>query len=46
MAAKGETELAVLLVQQTTFLLHTEKMNLTKTQAIDKRESCQDNERR
>lgn len=33
LAAKGETELAVLLVQQTRFLLHTQKMNLTKTRA-------------
>lgn len=33
MADKGETELAVLLVQQRRFLLYTEKMNLTKTQA-------------
>lgn len=47
LAAKGETELAILLVQQKRFSLYVEKMKLTKTQrTIDKRESCQDSERR
>lgn len=45
MAAEGKAELAALWVQQMRAVLHTEKMNLTKTQPADKRESCQEERR-